>query len=58
MTDIEHDKEQVRKIFDMFSEISKTEFKTQVAKDMGAHLASGIKEIIKPYMIRESNKMI
>jgi len=51
MTNTEHDKALISKIFDHFIEMSKAEFKTETGKEMGAALSYGISNIIKPYMI-------
>jgi len=57
MTDTEHDKALIRKIFDQFIEMSNAEFKTETGKEMGAALSYGISNIIKPYMIELSKEL-
>jgi len=57
MTDTEHDKALIRKIFDQFSEMSKTEFKTETGKEIGAALSYAISNTIKPYMIELSKEL-
>jgi|GEM_PF-3681050 len=57
MSNTDHDKQLIRKIFDQFSEMSTTEFKTETGKEIGAALSYAISNIIKPYMIELSKEL-
>jgi hypothetical protein len=57
VTDTQSDKNKIRFVFDLFTQIQGLTYKTEIGQEIGAKVSEAIKEVIKPYMIEKSLKL-
>lgn len=58
MTDTEHDQSKIRFVFDLFTQIQKLTYKTDIGQEIGKGVSNAITDTIKPYMIELSKRLI
>ena len=57
MTPTEHDKSKIRFVFDLFTQIQKLTYQTEIGQEIGKGVNEAISDTIKPYMIELSKRL-